>query len=308
MDQEDTVLEQDPLSGLTVFVTAARLGSFTLAAERLGITKSAVGKTVAKLEQRLGFKLIHRTTRNARLTADGEAFLATCGAALDDVVATQEALSSGNRVLRGRLHLDMPVVFGRKVLLPILFEIVRSHPGINLVLSFTDATSDLLQDDVDLAVRFGEMKDSSTLVARHLASQERVICASPDYLSAAGEPTTLTDVRGHRCILGATKGPPVAWFVREDGIEKRFLPPVTHQFGDGQAMVEAVVAGLGLCQLPLFMVRDELARGTLRRVLPEVSGTRVAIHAVWPRNRQLSPRVRHVIDQFVTHASRGSLD
>lgn len=301
-------MERDPLSGVTVFVYAARAGSFTLAAERLGITKSAVGKTIAKLEERLGFKLFHRTTRLLRLTADGEAYLTACGAALDDVAAAQDALSSGSRVLSGRLRIDMPIAFGRKVLLPLLIEIIRPHAGLKLSLNFTDATSDLLMEDADLAIRFGALKDSSNLIARHLAYQERIICASPDYLRVHGTPRDLADLGAHACILGAAKGPPLAWFVREEGVEKRFLPPATHQFGDGEAMVEAARAGLGLCQVPVSMVRGLLERGELVRVLAAQSGVSVEIHAVWPRQKQLSPRVRYVVDQLVARAAAGDLD
>jgi DNA-binding transcriptional LysR family regulator len=176
------MLDQDPFSGVTVFVTAARAGSFTLAAERLGLTKSSVGKTIARLEERLGFRLFNRTTRLMRLTADGEAYLAACSAAIDDVTSVQSALSSSNQILSGRVHIDMPIVFGRKVLLPILMAIIRPHPDLSLSLTFTDATSDLLRDDVDLAIRFGTLSDTSNLIARRLTSQRRVICASPDYL------------------------------------------------------------------------------------------------------------------------------
>lgn len=301
-------MERDPLSGVTVFVYAARAGSFTLAAERLGITKSAVGKTITKLEERLGFKLFHRTTRLLRLTADGEAYLTACGAALDDVAAAQDALSSGSRVLSGRLRIDMPIAFGRKVLLPLLIEIIRPHAGLKLSLNFTDATSDLLMEDADLAIRFGALKDSSNLIARHLAYQERIICASPDYLRVHGTPRDLADLGTHACILGAVKGPPLAWFVRDEGVEKRFLPPATHQFGDGEAMVEAARAGLGLCQVPISMVRGLLERGELVRVLAAQSGVSVEIHAVWPRQKQLSPRVRYVVDQLVARAAAGDLD
>lgn len=301
-------MERDPLSGVTVFVYAARAGSFTLAAERLGITKSAVGKTITRLEERLGFKLFHRTTRLLRLTADGEAYLTVCGAALDDVAAAQDALSSGSRVLSGRLRIDMPIAFGRKVLLPLLIEIIRPHTGLKLSLNFTDATSDLLMEDADLAIRFGTLKDSSNLIARHLASQERIICASPDYLRVHGTPCDLADLGTHACILGAAKGPPLAWFVREDGIEKRFLPPATHQFGDGEAMVEAARAGLGLCQVPVSMVRSLLESGELVRVLAAHSGVSVEIHAVWPRQKQLSPRVRYVVDQLIARAAAGELN
>lgn len=301
------MVDLDPLSGVSVFVTAARLGSFTKAAERLGITKSAVGKNIGRLEARLGFKLFHRTGRLTRLTADGEAYLTACAAAIDEIAAAEAALSSQNRVLTGRIHIDMPVAFGRRVLLPILLEITRPHPDLQLTLTFTDATSDLLQEDVDLAVRFGTLQDSSSLIARHLVQQQRVICAAPAYLLANGEPRSLSELREHRCIVGSPKGPPTAWHVMEAGRERRFTPPATHSLSDGEAMVDAAVGGLGICQLPTSLVRDQLEEGLLVTVLSECSSIPVDVHAVWPRRGQLSPRVRYVVDQLVGYAAKGRL-
>lgn len=301
----DTSTERDPLSGVCVFVAAARADNFTQAAERIGLTKSSVGKTIARLELRLGVKLFHRTTRLTRLTADGEAYLTACTSALDDITAAQAALSSRNRVLSGRIHIDMPVAFGRRVLLPALIEITRPHPGLSLTLTFTDATSDLLQDDVDIAIRFGALQDSSHLVARRLATQQRVICASPDYLRAMGEPASLADIHQHRCVVGSAKGPPLVWFVQEEGIEKRLTPPATHQLSDAEAMVDAAVSGLGLAQFPISLVRGHLDGGQLRAVLQGYSGTGVDIHAVWPKRAQLSPRVRYVVDELVAYAAKG---
>jgi DNA-binding transcriptional LysR family regulator len=302
------MLDQDPFSGVTVFVTAARAGSFTLAAERLGLTKSSVGKTIARLEDRLGFRLFNRTTRLMRLTADGEAYLAACSVAIDEVTSVQSALSSSNRILSGRVHIDMPIVFGRKVLLPILMAITRPHPDLSLTLTFTDATSDLLRDDVDLAIRFGTLSDTSNLIARRLTSQRRVICASPDYLKMWGTPKALDDIRSHRCIVGAHRGPPLTWLVREGSVERRLVPPATHQISDGEAMVDATVGGLGLAQVPISMVRADIDAGRLQTVLDEFSSVDVDIHAVWPRQAQLSPRVRFIVDQLVNFAADGRLD
>lgn len=301
----DTSTEQDPLSGVFVFVAAARADNFTQAASRMGLTKSSVGKTIARLEQRLGVKLFHRTTRLTRLTADGEAYLTACTSALDEITAAQAALSSNNRVLAGRIHIDMPVAFGRRVLLPTLIEITRPHPGLSLSLTFTDATSDLLQDDVDIAIRFGALSDTSHLVARRLVTQERVICASPHYLHAMGEPTSLPDIRQHQCIVGSLKGPPLVWFVRDEEVEKRITPPATHQLSDAEAMVDAAVSGLGLAQFPISLVREQLNDGRLRTVLQKYSGTGVDIHAIWPKRAQLSPRVRYVVDELVAYAAKG---
>lgn len=301
----ETLVEQDPLWGVSVFVTAARSDNFTQAAKRLGLTKSSIGKTIARLEQSLGVKLFHRTTRLTRLTADGDAYLIACTSALDEITAAQAALSSSNRVLSGRIHIDMPVAFGRRVLLPALIEIARPHPGLSLSLTFTDETSDLLQDDVDIAIRFGALQDTNHLVARHLATQERVICASPEYLDAMGEPISLQDVRQHRCIVGSPKGPPLVWFVRDEEVDKRFTPPPTHQLSDGEAMVDAAVSGLGLGQFPISMVRDRLNDGRLLPVLQMYSSVGVDIHAVWPKRAQLSPRVRYVVDELVARAAKG---
>jgi DNA-binding transcriptional LysR family regulator len=299
--------DEDPFAGAAMFVVAARAGSFTNAAERLGVTKSAVSKTIARLERRLGTKLFHRTTRLSRLTADGEAYLAACATALGEVEAAQAALMSSNTALHGRLRIDMPVAFGRNAILPLLVGIAEANPGLSLDLTFSDATSDLLQDDVDLAIRFGALKDSSHLIARHLADQDRVICAAPVYLARHGRPQSLGDVKHHRCVVGAPKGPPLGWIVREAGEVRRFMPPATHQLSDGSAMVDAAVAGLGLCQVPISMVRGHLAAGELETVLDDISTVAVEIHAVWPRRAHLSPRVRHVVDRLLAEAERGTL-
>jgi DNA-binding transcriptional LysR family regulator len=301
------MIEPDPFAGVSVFVAAARAGSFTVAADRLGLSKSAVGKAVARLEARLGVTLFHRTTRLTRLTADGEAYLIACTSAMDEVSAAQSALSSAHHRLSGRLHIDMPVAFGRRILMPLLIEITQDHPDLRLTLNFTDATSDLLQDDIDLAIRFGSLKDSSHLITRHLTTQDRVICAAPAYLSAHGVPERLEDIERHRCIAGSPKGPPQAWLVRENGTERRLPLPAADHFSDAEAMVDAAVAGLGLVQLPVSILRAHLEQGRLQQVLaPHV--TRVDVHALWPRQARLRPRVRFIIDQLVHHAALGRLD
>ncbi|WP_428001307.1 LysR family transcriptional regulator [Acidovorax sp.] len=295
----------DPLAGITVFVTTAHSDNFTQAADRLGLTKSAVGKSIARLEDRLGAKLFHRTTRLTRLTADGEAYLAACTSAMQEITAAQATLSSGNPVLKGRVHIDMPVAFGRRVVLPALVQIARPHPGLQLSLTFTDATSDLLADDVDIAIRFGALKDTGHLVARRLATQPRVICASPGYLREHGEPTHLAEIAGHRCVVGALRGPPMVWLVRDQGVEKRITPPATHQISDGEAMVDAALQGLGLAQLPISMVRDQVGDGRLRLVLHQYAGSQIDIHAIWPQRAHLSPRVRYIVDGLVACAAQG---
>jgi DNA-binding transcriptional LysR family regulator len=301
------MVEIDHLSGITVFVAAARAGSFTQAAERLGITKSAVGKSITRLEERLGLKLFHRTTRLNKLTVDGEAYFAACAAAIEEIAATETALTSSNRILSGRLRIDMPVSFGRRVLLPILLEITKPHPRLSLTMTFTDTVIDPVQDQVDLVIRFGPLADSSGLVARRLVSQKLVICAAPSYLRERGAPQSISDLREHSNIVGLGKGPPVSWIVQENGVTKRVTPPPTHQLSDGEAIVDAAVAGFGICQMPSSIVRHRIEEGKLVAVLQDCSQTSVDVHAVWPRQALLSSKVRYIVDQLVACAEEGRL-
>lgn len=299
--------EQDPLAGVAVFVAAARAGSFTIAADRLGLTKSAVGKTIARLETRLGVRLFHRTTRLTRLTADGEAYLSVCAAAIGEITAAQDALASAGHVLSGRLRIDMPVSFGRRVLLPLLAEIVRPHPALHLSLTFTEATSDILEEDIDLAIRFGTLKDSNYLVARHLLDSPRALVASPAYLDRHGRPRSVADLQDQHGIVGMGNGPPLDWVVRDGEAIRRIVPLAMHQAGNGEAIVDMAIAGLGMCQMPVFMFRDALEDGRLEAVLPELPNVPVEVHMVWPERHHLSPRVRHVVDRLLAYAAAGRL-
>jgi len=298
----------ESLSGIATFVAVARAASFTQAGEMLGISKSAVGKAVARLEGRLGVKLFHRTTRRLALTADGEAFFAVCARSLEGIAEAESSLGSKLLVPAGRLRIDMPAAFGRKVMLPILLGIGKAYPALQLTLTFTDHVIDLVEEGVDLAIRFGTLEDSSDLVARRLTGHRWVICAAPSYLAAHGAPQSPDDVAGHQCIVGYRRGRPLAWHISQDGQPTRLAPPPTHQIGDGEAMIDAAVAGIGLCQMPLALMRPHIEAGRLVTVLDAWTRREVDVHAVWPRTAHLRPKVRHVVDTLVTLAAEGRLD
>lgn len=302
------MLPIESFGGITTFVTAARSGSFTEAADKLGITNSAVGKSIARLEQRLGVKLFHRSTRRVTLSADGEAYFAACSAAMDEISAAELTLTSGSQAPSGRLRIDMPVAFGRQMLLPILLDIAQMYPDLQLTMTFTDRLIDPVEEGVDLAIRFGDLKDSSGLIARRLTQQRWVICASPDYLTCHGVPTTLDEVNKHRGIVGYRRGQPLSWRVSQEGLSYRFVPPATHQIGDGEAMVEAVLAGLGLCQMPFSLLRKHIEQGRLITVLDDFTQDLVDVNAVWPKVSHLRPKVRKVVDELVDRGRSGSLD
>lgn len=298
----------ETLSGVATFVAVARASSFTQAGEQLGISKSAVGKAVARLEARLGVKLFHRTTRRLSLTADGEAYFAVCAQALEGISEAEGNLGSRLTEPAGRLRVDMPAAFGRKVMLPVLLEIGKAYPALQLTLTFTDHVIDLVEEGVDLAIRFGQLDDSSELVARKLTSHRWVICAAPSYLRQHGKPRTPADVAGHRCIVGHRRGRPLAWHIGEDGQVTRLAPPPTYQIGDGEAMIDAALAGIGLCQMPLALLRQHIDAGRLVTVLDAFTAREIDVHAVWPRTAHLRPKVRHVVDTLVELARQGRLD
>lgn len=299
----------DHLGGITAFVTTAQQGSFTAAAERLGLTKSAVGKSVGRLEARLGLKLFLRSTRRLSLTPDGERFLASCQNALEILEQAEAELTSHICHPSGRLRVDLPAAFGRQRILPILLQITRSYPELALTVTFSERFVDLIEEGIDLVIRIGELADSSGLVARRLTTQKLVICASPDYLLESGEPLSPAELSRHQCVVGFRRNQPISWLLKEsDGQITRYTPPPTHEFADGDAMLSATLAGCGLSQLPLWLVGKYLQSGELKEVLDGHSGGEMPISALWPKNRQLLPKIRYVVDTLVKSAEEGLLD
>jgi DNA-binding transcriptional LysR family regulator len=298
----------DTFSGILIFVTAAKSRSFTDASEQLGLTKSAVGKAIAKLEDRLGAQLFHRTTRSISLTADGEAYFAACASALDEISAAETVLGPGQQRPVGRLRIDMPGVFGRRVIVPILLDIGRKHPDLQFTMTFSDYLIDPIEEGVDLVIRFGEVQSSSGLVARRLTRQRMVITASPQYLTERGTPKNVEELDRHACIVGYRRGLPLSWRITRNGESLRISPPSTHQISDGDPIIAAALAGLGCCQMPMFMVREHLESGRLIEILHDVSTEIIDVHAVWPKVGHLRPKVRHVVDTLLEIAANGGLD
>jgi DNA-binding transcriptional LysR family regulator len=298
----------DHLAGVQAFVEAAEYLNFTEAAHALGVTKSAVGKSVSRLEARLGVELIHRSTRRLVLTADGEAYLAVARRALEEISAAETFLSSGNSVIAGRLRVDGPAAWGREVLLPILAEIVREHPGLHLSMTFTDRIIDPIEERVDLVLRFGETADTTGLITRKLAEQRAPLVAAPSYLARKGIPSKPEDLNRHDCITGVRRDVPIGYRIARGSGPMERLPVVpTHEIGDGSAVVEAAIAGLGIAQMPWSLVAKGLADGRLIEVLPEYGTVPVGIYALWPKTRHLLARVRHVVDVLSEKGQRGAL-
>ncbi|WP_137190336.1 LysR substrate-binding domain-containing protein [Stenotrophomonas rhizophila] len=302
------MLPVESLNGLVTFVTTARSATFTEAAETLGISRSAVGKAIARLEERLGVRLFHRTTRRISLTADGQAYFASCAAALEEIASAEACLGSASHLPAGRLRIDMPSSFGRLMILPVLLRICAEHPELQLTMTFTDHFVDPVEEGIDLLIRFGGLDQAQHLVARRLGTQQLITCASPAYLDRHGTPATVDDLHAHRSIVGYRYGQPVAWRIGEDAGQARFIPSGTHQLNDGDAVIEAAIAGLGICQMPHFLVKQHLQTGALQQVLGQCMQHHVEIHALWPQTRHLRPKVRYVVDALATLADAGAFD
>lgn len=291
----------DRLDGVAVFVRVIEAGSFTLAAERMHLTRSAIGKVIARLEGRLGVRLLHRTTRSQTLTEAGQAYYDRCVRALSELDAAEAELESGHSEPRGRLRVSAPIAFGHYCVAPVLFGLARKHPELQIDISFTDRAVDLVEENIDLAVRIGTLRDSTSLAARRLGVQDQSIGAAPLYLARHGTPVDIDDFEGHVGIAYSRAGVVSPWRVLDtDGVEREL--PIKSQLSldDIQAIAGAGVAGLGLVELPCWLLSQYVATGQLVAVRERCRVRPQEIHAVWPKTRYLPLKIRCAIDALVT--------
>jgi len=292
------------LQGVVAFVNAVEAGSFTGAGERLHVTKSAIGKSVAQLEQRLGVRLLNRTTRSLSPTSEGMSYYEACVRALAEIEAGQALLASRRQVPSGKLRIDVPLAFGRRCVAPVLFDISSRFPDLTIEISFNDRRVDLIEEGIDLAVRMGELEDSSSLAARRIYAQHSAICASPAYLERHGRPQSVDDLARHSVIGYGREGVVRPWAIRDGaGHLTTFVPKARLVLGHGEPMLDAALAGCGIAFLPTWLAGQSLRRGALETVLSDYLVEHIVVHAVWPVTRALTPKVRVVIDALVGHFS-----
>lgn len=287
------------LKGIDVFVAAVEAKNFAQAAEKLHITRSAVGKSIARLEERLGVVLFQRTTRSQSLTDEGTLFYEYCLRAVEEIRAGETLLESGKWQMKGRLRVSMPALFGHLCLAPILMELALENPELNLDLSFSDRAVDLVEEGFDLAIRVGTLPNSSALVARPLGEHTMAFCASPTYLQRFGEPRTVEELSQHKALAYARFGQVYPWRVLVDGQSVELQPEVRLLSDDMQALMDAALRGLGVTWLPHWLARDALRDGTLQELLPDAPGVTYAIHAVWPYTLHLPVKVRVAVDALL---------
>jgi DNA-binding transcriptional LysR family regulator len=292
---------KDNLDGVATFVQVVEAGSFALAAERMNLTRSAVGKAVSRLEARLGVRLIHRSTRSQSLTTEGQSYYEGCVRALAELDNAEAALDHSGIEPSGRLRVSVPEAFGHLCVAPVMLDLARQYPKLQIDLSFTDRMTDLVEEGIDLAVRIGELRDSTTLAARHLGTQHVVIGASPDYLARHGTPARIADLADHIGIGYSCGGNVAPWWggaamTGGDGAEQPVRIRSQISMDDIQAIAAAAIDGHGLAWLPCWLLTRFTHSGVLVPVLDNYRVRSQEIYAVWPKVRHLRAKTRVAID------------
>ncbi len=286
----------DRLAAIESFVKVAETQSFSEAARRLNTSKSAISRNVGALEAELGARLFHRTTRSLALTEGGRAYFERATRILADLQEANLAVSQLQSAPRGRLRVNAPMSFGFLHLASALPDFLARYPDVAVDLVMNDRFIDLVEEGFDVAVRIGELEDSS-LIARRLAPMRRTVCASPAYLRQRGTPASPDDLRRHECLRNTNIPAAQEWrFVTPDG--KPWPVEVNGRLtaNNGDALRVAALSGLGLAKLPSFIVGEDLKSGALVTALDAFVPQGVAMNAVYPHARHLSPKVRAFVD------------
>lgn len=281
---------------LAALVAVVETGSFTAAAERLDTEKSAVSRRVAALEDRLGVQLIRRTTRRMNLTDTGRSFYERSARILADVDEAEAAVLQQHGELRGTLKVALPLSFGVLHMGGIIAGFAKRHPRVTFDLDLNDRVIDLVQEGADLALRIGHLRDSS-LIARRLFEVRTVVCASPDYLAAHGEPATPDELSAHDCLAYGNLAEPGTWaYTDPAGVRRRVDVRVALRATSGDLLCQAAVQGLGIVLQPTFLAGAWICSGKLVPILTGYSWPVSPAWAVYPPTRHLSVRVREFID------------
>ncbi|WP_110690034.1 LysR substrate-binding domain-containing protein [Salinicola endophyticus] len=280
--------------GIEAFVAVVRLGTFTRAAESLKVSSSHVSRLVSQLEQSLGAPLLYRTTRQIRLTDGGAVYYEHCRSLLDGFREAEDALNALQPLPQGRLAISCATTFGERYIAPLVNEFHCRHPQLDVQLHFTNRAVALIDEGFDIAIRMGVLKDSS-LLARRLCERREYVVGSPAYFQRVSPPHSLSELGHHNCLSGSRD----SWLFQVDGQQREIRVSGNWRGNSGPALLDAARRGIGLAQLPDYYVEQALGRGELISVLDRYQFTDTAVWAVYPRHRQLSSKIRLLVDFLV---------
>ncbi len=294
-----------PINEIAVFVAVAQTGSFTRAAEEIGSSKSNVGKAVQRLEARLGSQLFQRTTRAVRLTEDGETYLLAAQEALESLREAEQQLASRRAEPAGRVKIDLPAGFGR-LLLPSFIQLREKYPKLTVEMALTDRMSDPVGEGWDIVVRIGALPDDSEFTVRKLCDLRLGLYASPEYLARRGDVKTLAELTDHDAIVfrGPT-GRLRSWTTRENDTVREIVPHPVLVLADGQALVEAAVAGFGITQIYDRVALPHVRAGRLVHLLPEADVDGPPVHAIISLGQKMTAKTRAVVNHLAETLQKG---
>ncbi|MFY3771721.1 LysR family transcriptional regulator [Providencia manganoxydans] len=290
-------LLMDNLTDLNVLVDVVETGSFTLSAERLQLSRSAVGKCIARLEARLQVRLLHRTTRSIRLSDEGQAVYESALRILAEIDQIENTLSQGQQQPRGLLRITVPVVFGRRFVMPIVQLYLSHWPDVEVDVDFSDDYCDIIRDGFDVAIRIGG-NDDSRLIRKVLAPHRYITCASPMYLQQYGTPLSLTDLAQHQLLGFRHRGSNVPWHFKTEQGKTNYAVNGRLLLNDTEAILNAAIQGQGICQLGAFLVSESIQNGQLQPLLMQNSQPEPPVCALYPTKRYLPPKVRLFLQLF----------
>ena len=279
--------------GVSEFVAVAESNSFTIGAKRLGISTAQVSRQISALEKRLGVKLLYRTTRKISLTQEGCVYFQDCQDILKSLAEAEQSIVSVDNIPRGKIRLTAPVTYGEEVLGPLVNDFMLMHEHVEVDFHLTNAMVDLVDGGYDLAIRHGKLDDSS-MMAKRLSKRSMFVCASPEYVKQHGAPTSLSELKNHNCLLGSAD----FWRFQPLGNNKHMRVSGTLRCNNGYSLLDAALKGIGIAQLPNHYVEAHIKDGRLLVVLEEFREPDEGVWALYPNNRQLSPKVRLLVDFF----------
>lgn len=286
----------DRFKQIETFVAVATRGSLSAAAQAEGVAPAVIGRRIDALEARLGVKLLVRTTRRITLTFEGSAFLEDCQRILNDFHNAEASVSLGGVKASGHMRVTAPAGFGRRHVAPLVPEFLAANREVSISLDLSDRLSDIVNEGIDLAIRIGQLEDSS-LVSVPLAANHRVVVASPDYLRTHGTPRTPAELASHECLTFGTHGSQArGWLFTIDGEQVALRVAGSMECNDGAVLHDWALAGLGLAWRSMWEVREDLRAGRLVTVLDDYAAPANAICALFPQRRHLPLRVRMFID------------
>lgn len=289
----------DRLSEMEAFVSVVDQGGFTEAARKIGVSKSAVSKHISSLEDRLGARLLDRTTRRVSPTEIGLAYYDRANTVLSGAAEADDMVGEMQRTPRGSLKVSVPVNFGMAQIANLVGPFLCKHPEIEINLVLDDRFVELVSEGFDMAIRIGHLSDSS-LKARKLAEARALMVASPSYIKQHGEPKALSDISSHHLLHYSNLSTGNFWkFRTANGEEKTIRVGGRFTANNGEALLRAAEHGLGIARLPSFTLGDSIAKGRLVEILPDLYEDLIGIYAVYPPGRYIQPKLRAFIDYLV---------